>query len=103
MSGSGPEATGVARTAGRVGSALGSLRVNRRGAFGLLGGAAAAVGAAAWAGPLLLPEQAVASIGDPANLYLAGTDGWIHLPATPKIGVFHPDVLVAPVRAVKRS
>jgi FtsP/CotA-like multicopper oxidase with cupredoxin domain len=93
MSGSRPRATGPARAAGQAGGRFGSLEVSRRGAFGLLGGAAAAVGAAAWTGPLLLPEQAVASIGDPANLYLAGTDGWIHLPEDPPIAPFHPDVL----------
>ena len=29
----------------------------------------------------------------PPNLFFAGTDGWISLPTTPSIGVFHPDNL----------
>ena len=43
----------------------------------------------------LLPEGfAVASAADPApDLFYAGTDGWISLPQSPPIGIFHPDNL----------
>ena len=71
------------------------LRMSRRRALGLTGSAAVVAGVASWTGKVLLPEQAVAATG-PANLYLAGTDGWIHLPKDPPIAPFHPDKLAPP-------
>ena len=65
--------------------------LSRRRALGLTGSAALVAGAATWAGKVLLPEQVAEAVGAPANLYLAGTDGWIHLPETPAIPPFHPD------------
>ena len=45
----------------------------------------------------LLPSVAQAASGDgTANLYFAGTDGWISLPESPAIGAFHPDNLAPP-------
>jgi hypothetical protein len=35
--------------------------------------------------------QGATGIDNAPNLFLAGTDGWISLPAEPKIGVYHPD------------
>ncbi|MBD3783064.1 MAG: multicopper oxidase domain-containing protein [Micrococcales bacterium] len=67
--------------------------MSRRRALGLTGSAAVVAGAASWAGKVLLPEQVAEAAGAPANLYLAGTDGWIHLPAAPAIPPFHPDPL----------
>jgi len=64
----------------------------RRDLLKFAGGAVAIVGTGVWAGNVLLPEAAIAAIGDP-DLYLAGTDGWIFLPKTPAIPPFHPDVL----------
>ncbi len=57
-----------------------------------IGVGAAAFGAVAWRGRILVPEAAEASAG-PADLSFGGTDGWIHLPPTPAIPPFHPDVL----------
>jgi FtsP/CotA-like multicopper oxidase with cupredoxin domain len=65
--------------------------VGRRG-FLRLGGGAVALGSMAWAGRLLLPETAIAAEAPP-DLFLGGTDGWIHLPPDPPIAPFHPDVL----------
>ena len=84
------ELTGQIRTVG--GKRMEKIRVDRR-RFLHLGGAAAAVGAAAWAGKSLFPEPAVAALGGPPDLYLGGTDGWIHLPPEPAIPPFHPDKL----------
>ena len=63
-------------------------------------GRAAAVAAAGglsgkWLGPTLRPLSAgeADADGPPANLFFGGTDGWIFLPPTPAIGVFHPDNL----------
>jgi FtsP/CotA-like multicopper oxidase with cupredoxin domain len=50
-------------------------------------------GVGTWAGRVLLPEQEAAAAAGPVNLYLAGTDGWIHLPPSPAIPPFHPDNL----------
>jgi FtsP/CotA-like multicopper oxidase with cupredoxin domain len=45
---------------------------------------------------VLVPE-AVTEAQDPAaDLYYAGTDGWIYLPPTPAIPPFHPDNLAPP-------
>ncbi len=57
-----------------------------------LAGGAAALGAVTWRGRVLTPELAAAAAGPP-DLYLGGTDGWMHLPQTPAIPPFHPDVL----------
>ena len=65
--------------------------MGRRGLFRVVGGTAA-LGGVAWAGKFLGPEMAAGAAGPP-DLYLAGTDGWIALPATPAIPPFHPDVL----------
>ena len=66
--------------------------MSRRRALGLGGSAALVAGVGGWAGRVLLPEERAAADGS-ASLYLAGTDGWIHLPETPAIGQFHPDNL----------
>ena len=65
--------------------------VDRR-RFLQLAGSAFALGSAAWAGRVLLPESARAE-DRPPDLFLGGTDGWIHLPPTPAIPPFHPDNL----------
>lgn len=59
---------------------------------GLIGGLAGALG-----GRLLLPADIVraspaAQYDPPANVHLAGSDGWIYLPPTP-IPPYHPDDL----------
>ncbi len=72
--------------------ALAATRVDRRRFLQLTGGAAALTGGVAWAGGWLKPELANSAPGAP-NLYLGGTDGWIHLPPTPAIPPFHPDKL----------
>lgn len=68
-----------------------SVSVGRRRFLQLTGGAAA-LGAVAWRGKLLLPEPAAAA-GAPPDLSLGGTDGWMYLPPTPSVPPFHPDVL----------
>jgi FtsP/CotA-like multicopper oxidase with cupredoxin domain len=70
--------------------------VSRRRFLGLAGGAALVAGVGTWTGRVLAPEQVAAAADAPPNLYLAGTDGWIHLPPTPAIGAFHPDNLAPP-------
>ncbi|MBM6400015.1 multicopper oxidase domain-containing protein [Phycicoccus sonneratiae] len=67
--------------------------LSRRRLLGLTGSAALVAGAGGWAGRVLLPEQGAAAAPGPVNLYLAGTDGWMHLPAEPAIPPFHPDPL----------
>ncbi len=42
-------------------------------------------------GKLLLPDQVATAASGPPNLYYAGTDGWMSLPASPTIGFYHPD------------
>ena len=76
-----------------------SKPISRRSFFKLAGGTlAAAAGAYAlprMAGNVLQPLQvgvASAQTNGP-DLYLAGTDAWISLPATPAIPGFHPDNL----------
>lgn len=66
--------------------------LSRRDVIKFAGGAVAIVGTGVLASNVLMPEAAVGATGDP-NLFLAGTDGWIHLPPTPAIPPFHPDVL----------
>ncbi len=78
-------------------TALGRLAMSRRRALGLTGSAVAVAGAASWAGKVLLPEQEAVAAAGPVNLYLAGTDGWIHLPESPAIPPFHPDPIGADV------
>lgn len=70
--------------------------VSRRRFLGLAGGAALVAGVGTWTGRVLAPEQVAAAADAPPNLYLAGTDGWIHLPATPSIPPYHPDNLAPP-------
>ena len=77
-------------------SRLAAARLSRRRALGLAGSAALVAGTATWAGRVLYPEQVAVADGAPANLYLGGTDGWIHLPPTPAIAPFHPDNLAPP-------
>jgi hypothetical protein len=72
---------------------LGHVQLDRRRLLGLAGSAAVVAGTGVWAGRVLQPVQASATNGQPASLYLAGTDGWIHLPQDPPIGTFHPDSL----------
>jgi FtsP/CotA-like multicopper oxidase with cupredoxin domain len=67
-------------------------RFDRRRFLQIAGGAATLTGAVAWSGGWLRPELATSAPGDP-DLFLAGTDGWIHLPPAPAIPPFHPDVL----------
>lgn len=71
--------------------------LTRREFFLRAGGVAVAAGAAAylpaWKGGVLSPTAAYAQAFPEPDLYLAGTDGWMSLPATPAIGAFHPDVL----------
>ena len=74
-------------------SRLAAARLSRRRALGLAGGAALVAGTGTWAGRVLYPEQVAVADSAPANLYLAGTDGWIHLPPDPPIPPFHPDNL----------
>jgi FtsP/CotA-like multicopper oxidase with cupredoxin domain len=69
-----------------------SRGLDRRDFLKVAGGAAAAAGAVAWSGKVLLPEAAQAAPGD-ADLFMGGTDGWIYLPETPAIPPFHPDNL----------
>jgi len=80
---------------GRTGTAgrLAAARLNRRRVLGLAGSAALVAGAGTWAGRVLYPEQVAVADSAPPNLYLAGTDGWIHLPPEPSIPPFHPDNL----------
>ena len=77
-------------------SRLAGIRLSRRRALGLAGSAVMVAGVGTWAGRVLLPEQEAAAADGPVNLYLAGTDGWIHLPPSPAIPPFHPDVLAPP-------
>ncbi|MFC6285363.1 multicopper oxidase domain-containing protein [Nocardioides sp. GCM10027113] len=72
---------------------LAAAAVDRRRFLQLSGGAAFAAGAIAWTGGWLAPEEARSAAGEAADLYWGGTDGWIHLPPTPAIAPFHPDVL----------
>ena len=74
----------------------GGAGVSRRRFLGLAGSAFVVAGAATWAGRVLEPEQVAVADTAPADLYLAGTDGWIHLPPTPAIAPFHPDNLAPP-------
>jgi FtsP/CotA-like multicopper oxidase with cupredoxin domain len=71
---------------------VGSAAVDRRRFLRLAGGGAVVAGAVTWTGGWLTPEVARSAAGDP-DLYWGGTDGWIHLPPTPAIAPFHPDVL----------
>jgi len=75
---------------------LAAARLSRRRALGLAGSAALVAGTATWAGRVLYPEQVAVADGAPPDLYLGGTDGWIHLPPTPAIAPFHPDNLAPP-------
>jgi len=74
-----------------------SRNLSRRGFVKVVGGGLAAAAGAylapKWAGKVLdSPEVVRAAAGDP-DLHLAGTDGWIFLPSTPAIPIFHPDTL----------
>jgi FtsP/CotA-like multicopper oxidase with cupredoxin domain len=78
--------------------------LTRRSFFRLLGGAVAITGAGVLGdrvASFLLPERTtrVAEAADRApDMFLAGTDGWIHMPETPAIPPFHPDpYAVAPL------
>jgi hypothetical protein len=77
----------------------GPSRIGRRQLFKYAGGAAAVAAGtslgAKWAGKSLAPlsVSTVDAASGPANLFLGGTDGWIHLPPSPAIGFFHPDNL----------
>ncbi|MFY9914213.1 MAG: multicopper oxidase domain-containing protein [Nocardioidaceae bacterium] len=80
----GNDSTGLEATSLRSG-------FDRRRFLQLAGGAAAAC-SFTWAGKILLPEPASGVAGVP-DLYIGGTDGWMHLPDTPTIPPFHPDSL----------
>ena len=73
------------------GLALPNPLLGRRGLLRVAGGVAA-LGGMAWAGKVLEPE-AFGAADPPPNLYLGGTDGWMHLPTSPAIPPFHPDNL----------
>jgi FtsP/CotA-like multicopper oxidase with cupredoxin domain len=90
------EAGPVQGTPTGAASRLAAARLNRRRLLGLAGSAALVAGTGTWAGRVLYPEQVAAAAGAPPNLYLGGTDGWIHLPPTPAIAPFHPDNLAPP-------
>jgi FtsP/CotA-like multicopper oxidase with cupredoxin domain len=70
---------------------------SRRDFLKFAGGAAlAAAGASVLPGALgklLQPDQVATAAGGAPDLYYAGTDGWISLPANPPIGYYHPDSL----------
>jgi FtsP/CotA-like multicopper oxidase with cupredoxin domain len=74
-------------------------RINRRSFLKTVGGAIVVAAGASLLPPIfrrtLLPVGvSEVSAADPApDLYIAGTDGWIHLPPTPSIGFYHPDSL----------
>ncbi len=68
------------------------MRFDRRSFLRVTGGVVAAGTAVAWSGKVLMPTLAEAA-GPRPDLFLGGTDGWIHLPETPAIPPFHPDVL----------
>ena len=71
--------------------------ISRRDFLKLAGGAAFTVGGASllpqFLRKTLLPDQVVSAASVPPDLYIAGTDGWIHLPSNPPIGFFFPDDL----------
>jgi len=76
-----------------------SRSVSRRDFLKLAGGGLIATAGVSLMPPslrrVLLPELVVgaqASFPEP-DLYYAGTDGWISLPADPPIGFYHPDIL----------
>ncbi len=76
-----------------------SRSVSRRDFLKLAGGGLIATAGVSLLPPnlrrVLLPELVVdaqASFPEP-DLYYAGTDGWISLPADPPIGFYHPDNL----------
>jgi len=71
--------------------------ISRRGFIRSVGGATMAIAGAGLTGGGLLnvlrPESVSAQAGDPYDLWFAGTDGWMSLPASPAIPPFHPDDL----------
>ncbi len=67
--------------------------ISRRDLLKAAGFAAAAAGLAPVLRGTWLGAPAAAGANVPPNLKLIGTDGWISLPQTPPIGVFHPDNL----------
>ncbi len=75
----------------------GSSKIGRRQLLKYAGGAVAVAAgttfASRWSGKTLNPLAVSPAGADelPADLFLGGTDGWIYLPRTPAIGVFHPD------------
>lgn len=69
----------------------GRFRLDRRGLF-RAGGGVAAIGGMAWAGKVLEPQAVAGTETDP-DLFIGGTDGWIHLPPSPAIPPFHPDTM----------
>jgi FtsP/CotA-like multicopper oxidase with cupredoxin domain len=76
-------------------------QLSRRSFLKLAGGTLAAAAGASMMpsmfNKLLTPSSIVsAASGDPPNLYLAGTDAWISLPASPGIPTYHPDGLAEP-------
>jgi Multicopper oxidase len=75
-------------------AAGGRFRLDRRNLF-RAGAGVAAIGGMAWAGKVLEP-QATAGTGDEPDMFIGGTDGWIHLPTSPGIPPFHPDDLAPP-------
>jgi hypothetical protein len=70
-------------------------QISRRDFLKLAGGAAFIVAGASvmpqFLRKTLLPEQVSQAADVVPDLYIAGTDGWITLPANPPIGFYHPD------------
>ena len=77
--------------------------ISRRRLFRFAGGAAVAAAAAGGGMQLLRPfssgrveaDAHLAQITEGRYMFLGGTDGWMGLPATPAIPIFHPDPMGA--------
>ena len=77
--------------------------ISRRRLFRYAGGAAVAAAAAGGGMQLLRPfssgrveaDAHLAQITEGRYMFLGGTDGWMGLPATPSIPIFHPDPMGA--------
>jgi FtsP/CotA-like multicopper oxidase with cupredoxin domain len=74
-----------------------SRNISRRDFLKMAGGAVFLVAGASvmpqFLRKTLLPTSVAGATDVAPDLFLAGTDGWISLPASPAIGVYHPDAL----------